>query len=93
MINKINNIILPNTSNSAQDYALDLVSSVIQSELAIGYCLEVSAISNTHVDITVISPEICCPATVKVPLNQVTKNEQLHTWKQIKKEISENLKR
>ncbi len=87
-INSINPII---TNNSAQGFALDLVTNVIQGELAIGYYLKVTHATETHVEVTVISPEFSCPATVKVPKDLATEQDFRNTWKQIKQELTQYL--
>lgn len=92
MINDIKNIISASDSTSAQEYALDLVSNVIQGELAIGYYLEVTSVSDVEIDITVVSPEMQHPVTVNVPLKLVTKREHISIWKRIKEELTKNLK-
>ncbi|GAM58856.1 hypothetical protein JCM19231_5923 [Vibrio ishigakensis] len=57
-----------NEKYAAYEYALELVGDIIQNELAIGYCLKVISSDNKSIEVTVMSPEICCPATVKVYL-------------------------
>ncbi|GEA60887.1 hypothetical protein VCO01S_20800 [Vibrio comitans NBRC 102076] len=79
-------------SASTQSDALEFVSKIIQTELAIGYYLKVSNTNDTHIEVTIISPEINCPVTIKVPVNFSSENDNVKNWKRIKEEISKCLK-
>lgn len=69
-----------NEKYAAYEYALELVGDIIQNELAIGYCLKVINSDNKSIEVTVMSPEVCCPATVKVYLtpldNDLVRNRE-----------------
>lgn len=73
------------------EYALELVADILQNELAIGYSLQVTGLSDTHIDIMVTSPELCCPPTVKVSLTAANKTDAILNREQILEDLNHHL--
>lgn len=79
-------------SRIQEEYALNLVSSIIQNEIAIGYYLKVSEVKESYIDVTIISPQIISPIDVRVPIKSTELSYNSNTWNRIKSEIKRNLK-